>query len=89
MGKAAVWIVGIVIVAGTGYLVYRHFAVAKVDKAAQVSYLIANNYSGGDPAQLMGFGNDFIAAWYKAATTLSTTFVYSGKTYNTTGGKAV
>jgi hypothetical protein len=73
-------------VVASAYVAYR---LSHPSKSIQVSYLIKNNYTTGSPAQLMGMGDDYILAWYKAARKQGTSFELGGKQYNTKGGQAI
>lgn len=96
MNKNVKGVIVAIVVLGVGYAAYKIFLKKKtvpaqppVSKTGMVSFIIQNNYSGGTPPELMAFGDDFITAWYAAAKAMQSTFSYNGRSYNTSGGKAV
>jgi hypothetical protein len=86
MSKNMKGILVVAVIAGLGYLAYKQ---AKPGKRNQVHYLIAGNYTGATIADLLGMGDDYIAAWYKAAKDGKASFTLSSGTYNVKGGKAI
>lgn len=80
--KVWIWLGVLVLVAGA----YVYFNRSTYQKA---QWLVENNFTGGSTMQLMGFGSDYIDAWYDAAKANQTTFALSGRSYNTMGGTAV
>lgn len=77
----------VVLIAGAlGYYVYRRQFPGKRN---QIHYLISGNFTQGTIAQLMEFGDDYIKAWYQAATDGKPSFSINGANYNVKGGKAI
>ena len=86
--KGIIIVVGVLAVVYIGYrLVYK--PTTGPTKRQMADYLIQYNYYNSSEDQLLAFGDDFVAAWYAAAVAAKPTFVLNGKTYNSSGGKAV
>lgn len=62
-----------------------------VTKLQMINFLQTNQYSDVTTATMQTFGNDYITAWYNAASAVpfQPTFVLAGKTYDTSGGGAM
>lgn len=80
-GLIAVALIGV-----AGYFAFRYFTRTK---RAYINVLLKNNVTTGSSVALMTFDEPFLRAWAKAAKKAEKTFDYSGKTYNTQGGKTV
>ncbi len=93
--KKIVIISAVVLVLGlTAVVVTKKIKAKSVSKADEVNGIMSNPASGvgNSPAAystLMGFGDDYIAAWYNALKAGKPVFLLSGKYYRTAGGTVV
>lgn len=61
----------------------------KFDKSKAIDLIIQKGYFTSGRSSLESFGDAYILAWGMAAKNGEQTFVYTGKTYKTQGGKIV
>ena len=65
-----------------------YFFLRKTAKESAVDYLIKHRFTKGKKETMMSFGDDYLAAWHKAAKENNVEFELNGKIYLTQGGKA-